>query len=201
MLTPLEYSKIWKEVVDTYNKTKNLGPNETVDKILENLSFSDVKETFAAVAAIKSHDGRIYGKNRTYMNEVEVNPDGVVWESRNPFIYAGLDDIHTTHINQLIDSLRKIEEKEQEVKENQTLSYLYRMLLSAIHENKNRAFSSDFETRIKTYAEHFPNSKCGELVSSLFTVPARTMWAILNSLLTKLEWTVLERCQNFTPIV
>ena len=67
------------------------------------------KEVFATVAAIKKHDGRIYGKNREYMNSIPVDSEIVEWRSGNPVVYAGLDDIHTTHINQLITELRKLD--------------------------------------------------------------------------------------------
>lgn len=41
-----------------------------------------------------------------------VGADIVEWRSGNPIIYAGLDNIHTAHINQLITELRKITESE-----------------------------------------------------------------------------------------
>lgn len=41
------------------------------------------------------------------MESISVNPDSVVYECGNPMIYAGLDHIHTSHINNLITELRE----------------------------------------------------------------------------------------------
>lgn len=71
--------------------------------------MENTKEVFATVAAIKMHDGRIYRKNREYMNSVPVDPQITEWRSGNPVIYAVLDDIHTAHINQMITELRCID--------------------------------------------------------------------------------------------
>lgn len=43
------------------------------------------------------------------MNSIPVDSKIAEWRSGNPVIYAGLDDIHTAHINQLITELRKLE--------------------------------------------------------------------------------------------
>jgi hypothetical protein len=40
---------------------------------------------------------------------VPTDPTASEWGQNNALIYAGLDDIHTTHINQLITELRKFE--------------------------------------------------------------------------------------------
>ena len=77
--------------------------------IIHKLGIKKTKEVFATIAAIKSHDGRIYGINREYMNGIRIDKENTKLESGNPIMYAGLDDIHTAHINQLITELRKLD--------------------------------------------------------------------------------------------
>lgn len=107
MMTSAECAETWKEVVRIYNETRESTPEVTVDKIIDALGIEKTKEVFATVAAIKKHDGRIYGKNREYMNSIPVNPKSAERNHENRMVYAGLDDIHTTHINQLITELKK----------------------------------------------------------------------------------------------
>lgn len=109
MMNANEIADAWKEVVRIYNDTRETTPEVTMNKIIDSLGLKNVKETFATVAAIKKHDGRIYGRNREYMNSIPVDSEIVEWRSGNPVIYAGLDDIHTAHINQLITELRKLD--------------------------------------------------------------------------------------------
>ena len=40
------------------------------------------------------------------MNSIPTDPQITEWRSGNPVIYSGLDDIHTTRINQMITELR-----------------------------------------------------------------------------------------------
>lgn len=105
-MTPKECANAWKEIIRVYKDTIEESPQFTVNKIIENLGFDKTKEVFATVAAIKKHDGRIYGKNRKYMESIQVNSDAVEWKYGNPMVSAGIDDIHTAHINQLITELR-----------------------------------------------------------------------------------------------
>lgn len=109
MMTPKECADAWKEVVRIYNTTRETTPKITTQKIIESLGTKKTKEVFATVAAIKKHDGRIYGKNREYMESIYINPKSVELQYGNPMIYAGLDDIHTAHIDQMITELRKME--------------------------------------------------------------------------------------------
>lgn len=109
MMNAKEIADIWKEVVNIYNNTmEDNSPEKTMSDIISRFGLEKTKEVFATVAAIKKHDGRIYGKNREYMNSIPVDPQIIEWRSGNPVVYAGLDDIHTTHINQLITELRKL---------------------------------------------------------------------------------------------
>lgn len=109
MMNANEIASIWKEVVRIYNKTREQTPEITINEIVTKFGKRQTEEVFATVSAIKKHDGRIYGKNREYMNSIPVDSEIVEWRSGNPVIYAGLDDIHTAHINQLITELRKLD--------------------------------------------------------------------------------------------
>lgn len=100
-----ECKKEWLKVIRIYEETREQNdPSLTINKILEELG-NKVEEVFATVAAIKKNDGRIYGRNRKYMDSIPVNPASIRWERSNPMLYADLDHIHTAHINQLITAL------------------------------------------------------------------------------------------------
>lgn len=108
MMNAKEIADIWKEVVKIYNDTREINlPEKTMNEIIRKFGLEKTEEVFATVAAIKKHDGRIYGSNRDYMNNIPIDPENVEWKNGNPEIYAGIDDIHTSHINQLITELRK----------------------------------------------------------------------------------------------
>lgn len=100
---------VWKNVVKIYNETEMQTPEKTMKIIVKKYGVEKAKEVFATIAAIKKYDGRIYGANRDYMNSIDINQKNVGWNRNNPVIYAGLDDIHTTHINQLITELKKLD--------------------------------------------------------------------------------------------
>ena len=109
MLNAKECAEKWKKVIQIYEETfPDNNPSITMKKIIEELGLDDTKEVFATVAAIKKKDGRIYGTNRAFMDGIPVNPDAIKWESGNPMISSRLDDIHTTHIDNLITELRKV---------------------------------------------------------------------------------------------
>ena len=111
MFTPKECAEAWKIVVKYYKETADANnPKVTIQKVVDELGLAKAKEVFAVVSRIKHYDGRIYGRNREYMESIPINYDCVVWNSDNPVIYSGLDDIHTAHINQLIGELKKLEE-------------------------------------------------------------------------------------------
>ena len=107
MMEPKECAEAWKTVVSIYQETiKGDSAKITMKKIVETLGLGKTREVFATVAAIKKHDGRIYGENRDYMNSIPVHPDAVVCSHDNPVFNCNLDYIHTSHINQLITELR-----------------------------------------------------------------------------------------------
>lgn len=104
-----EIANAWREIVQIYNETRELTPKTTVCEIIRSFGVKQTKEIFATISAIKKHDGRIYGENREYMNGIPVDKEAIEWRRGNPVIGAGLDDIHTAHINQLITELRKVD--------------------------------------------------------------------------------------------
>lgn len=109
MMSGKEIITIWKEIVKIYYETRNSSPRKTMLNIIDKFGIEKTKEVFATVAAIKKHDGRIYGRNRDYMNSIPVDPQNIEWKHGNPLLDKSLDDIHTSHINQLIAELRTIE--------------------------------------------------------------------------------------------
>lgn len=110
MMNANEIADTWKEIVRIYNeRSETTTPEETMNEIIHKFGIKKTEIVFATVAAIKKHDGRIYGANRDYMNSIPVDPQIVEWRSGNPVVYAGLDDIHTAHIDQLITELRKLD--------------------------------------------------------------------------------------------
>ena len=107
MMSPKECSEAWKEVCRIYDETREVNrPDNTMDKIIEELGIDKTLEVFATVAAIKKHDGRIYGNNRTFIGTIPVNPESLKWEHGNPMVSSYMDHIHTAHINNLITELR-----------------------------------------------------------------------------------------------
>lgn len=109
MMTTYVCATTWKEVVRIYNETSETSPKTTMDRIIEYLGIDNTKEVFATIAAIKKHDARIYRENRKYTDSIPVNPLSIRCNRDNPVLYAGLDDIHPVHIDQLITELRKID--------------------------------------------------------------------------------------------
>lgn len=111
-MTPKECAEAWKTVVTIYDETiKENNPKITMDKILDTIGLDSAMEVFATVSAIKKHDGRIYGHNRTVMNAIEINPESTIWSHENPMTFSNLDHIHTAHINNLITELIKHTER------------------------------------------------------------------------------------------
>ena len=109
MLSPSQVADNWRKIVLIFDESRDKGENpaETAKTIVSTLGKEAAIETFAVISQIKKHDGRIYGENREFMDNIPVNPDAIVWDNVNPVIRAGVDLIHTTHINQLITELRK----------------------------------------------------------------------------------------------
>lgn len=105
MMTGNECADAWKKVIECYDATRGLKVRETAEIITTELGKKKALEVFATVARIKKHDGRISPKNRKAMECVPVNQDNCVIGHKNPMWDAGLDHIHTTHIDQIITVL------------------------------------------------------------------------------------------------
>ncbi len=108
MRTSKELASYWEQLVCFKQITES--PSETVDMALKAISYDALAETLAAVAKIKSHDGRIYGTSRDFVNSIEVDPVAVMISHDNALFNAGLDNIHPTHIDQIIKELIKRKE-------------------------------------------------------------------------------------------
>ncbi len=106
--TPQECADAWRRITKIYAETCKGSPAETVKRILDEYSLSAVLAVFSTIASIKSHDGRIYGRNREFISSIPVVEGAITLECGNPMKHAGLDDIHTTHIDQMIGELRKM---------------------------------------------------------------------------------------------
>lgn len=109
MMNAMEIALTWKTIVQIYKETRDETPGITVNEIVSLYGIDKAKEVFATVAAIKKYDGRIYDENRKYMDGIPVDQEIVELRNGNPLLYAGLDDIHTAHINQMITELRKLD--------------------------------------------------------------------------------------------
>lgn len=109
-----EIAKNWKIIVRIYNSSKTMAPDDIAKKIVETLGYEQTVETFSVIVSIKIHDDRIYEDNRNWINSVyfaskAYDSGATTWSRENPVIYAGLDDIHTEYINQILTALRKME--------------------------------------------------------------------------------------------
>lgn len=126
MMNANEIAEAWKEIVKIYNETREIAPPEgTMCDIIHKFGIKKTEEVFATIAAIKKYDGRIYGKNRDYMNSIPVDSQIVEWRSGNPVIYAGLDDIHTAHINQLIQMKLFLKKHKRQLMKNSVCMILF----------------------------------------------------------------------------
>ena len=105
-----EYNKAWEKVRKIYRETDN--PKEAADRIVKELGFDTAIQVFAAVAKIKERDGRIYGRNREWTKQIAIHDD--FYKENNHRLISGLDDIHTSHIDQIITQLRLTEKERNE---------------------------------------------------------------------------------------
>lgn len=111
-MSPKQCAKAWDTVVRIYRETVSQNnPQITMDAILQELSYEKTLEIFAVIAAIKKHDERIYGANRKFMDSVKFDSKCIEWDRTNPVLQTPLDDIHTSHINNLITELWRIKDK------------------------------------------------------------------------------------------
>lgn len=109
-MTARECADNWKRTVAIYDRTRGQSPVVTADEIVKELGKDAAMMVFSTVTRIKRHDGRIYGEVRKVMDKTPFCQEATVWESGNPMVHAGLDDIHPTHINQIIRELIRSKE-------------------------------------------------------------------------------------------
>lgn len=108
MMSAKEIAQAWDEIVEIYKNSTDRTPVITMQMILNRFSIEDVKTVFATVYRLKyTHDGRIYGSNKDFLSSIPVDSENTKWESSNPVMRAKLDDIHPSHINQLVTALRE----------------------------------------------------------------------------------------------
>lgn len=107
--TPPGYCRIiWDDLIEKFNV--NYSPRMTIEMMMTSVLLHDLEQTFAAVAKIKSYDGRISSNNRSLLSENDLHPTVAEQTHDNPLFYDGLDRIHSTHINQMITALYEIKE-------------------------------------------------------------------------------------------
>ena len=106
MLSPKECANIWKQIIAIYDETINENnPELTLKRIIADIGLDNTMEVFAAVTAIKQHDGHISPRNHSIMNDIPVLPECIEWTSGNPLINTDLDYIHPSRIDNLLDVL------------------------------------------------------------------------------------------------
>lgn len=160
-MTPMECKEAWQKVVACYDETREKNnPEVTLQKIVKELTLEKTKEIFAVVSAIKKHDGRIYGANREYMNGIPFEPACAEWVSENPIRYAGLDDIHTSHIDNLITQLRKLEKKSQKIEADFKAFAKKYGFTTKVYAQKGRKvtlFAKDTDGKATAWINYYPH--------------------------------------------
>jgi len=115
-----EISDNWEKVVIAFNflvspNNCKVSPDEFARHLIDCLGLEITKETLAVICEAKRSDGRIYTENRDYLRSSL--PDSVVSDLAEDSMciikarIGRLDDIHSTHINQTISALKKLEER------------------------------------------------------------------------------------------
>ncbi len=104
-MTAKECADNWRRIVEIFWETEGSTPEVAVSRIVAEIGRDDAFVVFSTIAHIKDHDGRIYGRNRNIMDQTPYVKDAVEWVSGNPMLRAGVDKIHTAHINQMIGAL------------------------------------------------------------------------------------------------
>lgn len=110
-LTPKQVQDNWSTIVFIYFDDRNhsSSPEITANRIVSEIGLQESLETFSVVCALKKHDGRIYGNNRNTMNQISFDPNCMNYR------FQQMDDIHSTHINQILTYLIKELNKNKEV--------------------------------------------------------------------------------------
>ena len=102
----------WHAICSAYDDTREQNnPEITAKEILSKMSYEEAYSVLNAVAHIKGHDGRISNRNRSLLAAHDAYKDYFVWEAENPFIRAGLDHIHTAHIDNIISEILRLNQE------------------------------------------------------------------------------------------
>ena len=106
-------SKTWHTLIRAYKDTVEYtshgatgDPRKTIDKAMEEgATFDDLRQALAVIAHIKEHDGRFSRSNRQWLYE-SLDFDAGDWYIEYGRFMGGVDDIHTTHLDNLTSCLR-----------------------------------------------------------------------------------------------
>ena len=104
MLDIKELNRCWQVCVEEIHAdvAGKKSPRQTVKNIIDLLGEDNAKETFATIAQIKKHDGRIYPAEHEWAKNYPVNPENV----EKYYNVRGLDAVHPAHIAQLLEEIR-----------------------------------------------------------------------------------------------
>lgn len=105
-----ECAENWKKIISAYKENIRSGdsrPDHTMDRILDVMDIESAHTAFAAVAAVKPYDGRISPRNRDFLTKTSIPDECRNWDRSNPMVYAGVDEIHMAHVDNLVTELRK----------------------------------------------------------------------------------------------
>lgn len=95
-----------KAVIDAYQE--NDKPSETVEMLVDSMGYEKAVVAVAIVVnRVSIHDGRIYDGVREWAKSIEDAPSHEVMESLN--IYGVDSWIHSAHVDQIGDAMRKYE--------------------------------------------------------------------------------------------
>lgn len=108
-MTGKEFANNWQKVIAIYNDTKDKTPKDTAKSIVEQLGIEEALTVFSTIAQIKRYDGRIDERLRKALSDIPYIEEAVDRGDGYPIRLEGIDDIHTTHISQIIEAL--LEEK------------------------------------------------------------------------------------------
>lgn len=109
-------ARTWKGLVRAYKDTVEYTPHgvtgdprKTIARAMaEGATFDDLRQALGVIAHIKEHDGRFSRSNRQWLYE-GVDFDADDWYLEYGRVMGGVDDIHTTHLDNLVTHMRNME--------------------------------------------------------------------------------------------
>ena len=104
------------KAIEAYKGTDR--PSEAVNMLVETVGYDEAKKIIATlVNAVSLHDGRIYERTRTWANSVTEAPTN--GQLRDMGIYGVDSWIHSAHVDQLGEAMRKYEPPQEEQTEQE----------------------------------------------------------------------------------